>query len=111
MVRKQESMADEEKLREFCKFSLVKRRQWSEQIAPDSYLLSSKDNRARLFPVMANDETRHSGHKLQRSDKMLTETYSLGGKHCIGKDTQIVAVSPSLEIFKTWLDKSTADLT
>lgn len=48
---------------------------------------------------------------LQGSDEMLTETYSLGGKYCIGKDTQIVAVSPSLEIFKTWLDKSTADLT
>lgn len=109
MVRNQESMDYEEKLREFCSCSLMKRRQWSEQIVADSYLVNGKDNRARLFPVKAN-ETRHGGHKLQGLDEMLPKTYSLGGKHCIRKDTQVVAISPSLEIFKIWLDKSAADL-
>lgn len=59
MVRNQKSMDYEEKWREFCSFSPVKRRQWSEQIVADSYLMSGKDNRARLFPVMASDKTRH----------------------------------------------------
>ncbi|CAM9679638.1 unnamed protein product [Bubo scandiacus] len=69
MVRNQESMDDEEKLRE-----LVTRRQWSGQIVADSYLLSSKDSRARLLPIMTNDKTRHSGHKLQGLDETLRKT-------------------------------------
>lgn len=85
-------------------------KQQSEQMVANSYLLSGKDNRARLFTVMVNDETRHSGHKLQGLDKTLRKTHSLGGKHYIGKDTQIVAVSPSLKGIKTFLDKSTAGL-
>lgn len=76
----------------------------------NSYFLSGKDSRARLITVMVNDEIRHSGHELQGLDKTLRKTHSLRGKHCMGKDTQIVAVSPSLEGVKTCLNKSTADL-
>jgi len=64
MVRNKESMDYEEKLREFGSFSLAKRRQWSEQIVADSYLMSGKNNRARVFSAMASDTTRHGGHKL-----------------------------------------------
>lgn len=71
MAGKQESMGYKEKLRNFCSFILVERRQWSEQKVANSYSMSGKDSRARLFPVMANDRTRHSGHKLQGLDETL----------------------------------------
>lgn len=58
MVRNQESMDNEEKLRKFSSFSLVKR-QWSVQIVVDNYLWSGKDNRARPFPVMTKEGTVH----------------------------------------------------
>lgn len=58
MVRNQESVDNEEKMRKFCSFSLVKR-QWSVQIVAGNYLLSGKDNRARPFPVMTKGGTVH----------------------------------------------------
>lgn len=41
---------------------------------------------------------------------MLRKFSSLGGRYSITKGTEIVVASPYLEVFKTWLDKSTADL-
>lgn len=47
---------------------------------------------------------------MQGSGEMLRKSSSLGGKYSVTKGTEIVAMSPYLEVFKSCLDKSTADL-
>lgn len=48
-------------------------------------------------------QQRHNGYKMQHSGETLRKTQSLGEKYSIIEGTQIVATSPYLEIFRTWL--------
>ncbi|KAG6928718.1 hypothetical protein G0U57_007578 [Chelydra serpentina] len=101
-------------MRELGLFSLQKRRMMEDLIAALNYLKGgSKQDGTWLFSVVADDRTRSNVLKLQwgRSRLDIRKNYFTRRvvKHWNGLPREVVK-SPSLEVFKAWLDKALAGM-
>jgi len=109
MIRGKEQLSCEERLRELGLFSLKKKRLRRDLINACKYLKGGcqKDG-ATLFSVVPSDRTRDNGRKLkQRKFQLNTRKnfFTLRVMEPWNRLPREVVKSPSLDIFKTLLDK------
>jgi len=102
MMRRLEHLSYEERRRELGLFSLKKRRLRRHLINAYKYLKGGcQEDGDRLFSVVPSDRKRGNGHELKQRKNLFTLRVT---EHWNRLPREAVD-SPSLEIFKTHLDK------